>query len=144
MSDESKQHVENGSQSASLPEHSSDYYSTLQAFSTQPTTLLETTLSDTLGLSMHNAITNQQQSQMTTSASVTNACARLLKTPMLTNHSSATTAKNSAIVPDEDEINASDEIEQPTPKRLNLFRFLKRKKNSPAAESTPSSKDNES
>ncbi|KJY75674.1 RebB family R body protein [Vibrio nigripulchritudo] len=57
-----------------------DEFNTLQAFSVQPTSLLETTLADTLGLSMHNAVTSQQQSQMTTAASVTNACARLLQT----------------------------------------------------------------
>lgn len=51
-------------------------------FSMQPTGLVETTFAETLGLSMHNAITNQQSSQMTTSASVTNACARLLQTPI--------------------------------------------------------------
>lgn len=50
-------------------------------FSNQATGLLETTFAETLGLSMHNAVSNQQSSQMTTSASVTNACARLLKAP---------------------------------------------------------------
>ena len=50
-------------------------------FSSQPTGLVETTFAETIGLSMHNAVTNQQSSQMTTSASITNACARLLQTP---------------------------------------------------------------
>ncbi|NOI27093.1 RebB family R body protein [Vibrio coralliilyticus] len=63
-----------------LSQNAIDQFNTLQAFSSQPTSLLETTLADTLGLSMHNAVSTQQQSQMTTAASVTNACARLLQT----------------------------------------------------------------
>ncbi|BFM50405.1 RebB family R body protein [Marinomonas sp. THO17] len=63
-----------------VPAKAVQEFNTLQTFSVQPTSLLETTLTDTLGLSMHNAVTNQQQSQMTTAASITNACARLLKT----------------------------------------------------------------
>ncbi|WP_318409206.1 RebB family R body protein [Photobacterium leiognathi] len=56
-------------------------YTTLQQFSEQPTTITETTMAETVGLSMHNLVANQQQSQMTTAASVTNACARLLAIP---------------------------------------------------------------
>ena len=56
-------------------------YTTLQKFSEQPTTIAETTMAETIGLSMHNLVANQQQSQVTTSASVTNACARLLAIP---------------------------------------------------------------
>ncbi|RSD26951.1 RebB family R body protein [Vibrio pectenicida] len=56
-------------------------YTTLQKFSDQPTSIAETTLSETIGLTMHNLVANQQQSQVTTSASVTNACARLLAIP---------------------------------------------------------------
>ena len=55
----------------------------INPFSNQATGLLETTFAETLGLSMHNAVSNQQSSQMTTSASVTNACARLLQAPKL-------------------------------------------------------------
>ncbi len=51
-------------------------------FSNQPTGLVETTLAETLGLSMHNAVSNQQSAQMTASASITNACARLLQAPV--------------------------------------------------------------
>lgn len=108
-------------------------FNTLQSFSNQSTSLLETTLSDTLGLSMHNAVTTQQQSQMTTAASITNACARLLQTQ----------AKPSGIAPavDEDKSEEKEEptvaVEQPQPaeeeqpqakKRFNLMNFLKRKK----------------
>ncbi|WP_047042712.1 RebB family R body protein [Vibrio mexicanus] len=108
-------------------------FNTLQSFSNQSTSLLETTLSDTLGLSMHNAVTTQQQSQMTTAASITNACARLLQTQ----------AKPSGIAPvvDEDKPEKAEEpavaAEQPQPseeeqpqakKRFNLMNFLKRKK----------------
>lgn len=56
-----------------------DPNTTQQGFSAQPTTLIETTLAETLGLSMHNAIANQQQSQMTMQASLTKACERLLQ-----------------------------------------------------------------
>ncbi|MUK50444.1 RebB family R body protein [Aliivibrio fischeri] len=56
-------------------------YTTLQEFSDQPTSITETTLSETIGLSMHNLVANQQQSQVTTAASVSSTCARLLATP---------------------------------------------------------------
>lgn len=49
------------------------------AMSEQTTSMVETTLVDTLGLSMHNAVTSQQNAQITTAASITNACARLLQ-----------------------------------------------------------------
>lgn len=52
--------------------------------SANATVLVETSLAETLSLSMHNAIINQQNSQMTTAASVTNACARLLQVPFPT------------------------------------------------------------
>lgn len=56
-------------------------YTTIQEFSEQPTTITETTLAETIGLSMHNLVVNQQQSQVTTAASVANACVRLLSIP---------------------------------------------------------------
>lgn len=52
-----------------------------QDFSEQPTTIAETTMAETIGLTMHNLVASQQQSQVTTAASVTNACARLLAIP---------------------------------------------------------------
>ncbi|CAG8999209.1 MAG: hypothetical protein CENE_01178 [Candidatus Celerinatantimonas neptuna] len=99
-------------------------FTTLQSFSPQPSTLIETTLADTLGLSMHNAIVNQQQSQMTTAASVTNACARLLQTQSITN----TTTTDSEQIDVED---IEPQEPQPEPqkikKKINLWRFLKGK-----------------
>lgn len=47
----------------------------------QATGIVDTIFAETLGLGMHNAVSSQLNSQMTTSASVTSACARLLKTP---------------------------------------------------------------
>lgn len=47
----------------------------------QSTGIVDTIFAETLGLGMHNAVSSQLNSQMTTSASVTSACARLLKTP---------------------------------------------------------------
>lgn len=99
-------------------------FTTLQSFSSQPSTLIETTLADTLGLSMHNAIVNQQQSQMTTAASVTNACARLLQTQSVT--------KTPTIEPEPIDIEET-EPEEPQPeeqkpkKKINLWQFLKGK-----------------
>ena len=92
-------------------------------FSNQPTGLVETTFAETLGLSMHNAIFNQQSSQMTTSASITNACARLLQTPVPL-----------ALKPQEPEEEEIEEIEeeidiQKPKKRFNIFKFLKSNKN---------------
>jgi len=42
------------------------------------TALLSNVLADTLGMSMHNAVTQQQNAQMLNSASTTAACARIL------------------------------------------------------------------
>ncbi|RBP53106.1 RebB family R body protein [Arenicella xantha] len=41
--------------------------------------LLEMVSAETLGMSMHNAVTAQQNSQMSTSASVTASCAKMLQ-----------------------------------------------------------------
>ncbi|MGN2669845.1 RebB family R body protein [Aliivibrio fischeri] len=49
-------------------------------YSPQETTLSESTFSETMGLAMHNAITNQQQSQITTSFTVAKTCALILST----------------------------------------------------------------
>lgn len=104
-------------------------------FSQQSTSMVEATLAETLGLSMHNAITNQQSAQMTTSASITNACARLLQTPT---HLPASTQQTHAAPPaplqlDQDaDIEDVEPEEQVTPsppqkKRFNLFNFLGKK-----------------
>ncbi|MYM59090.1 hypothetical protein GTG28_07630 [Vibrio sp. OCN044] len=49
-------------------------------FSKQGTKLTDSTFADTIGLAMHNAINNQQQSQVTTAATVASTCARILAT----------------------------------------------------------------
>ncbi|WP_038183820.1 RebB family R body protein [Vibrio rhizosphaerae] len=123
-----------------LPQQTIEHFNTLQAYTAQPTSLLETTLADTLGLSMYNAITSQQQSQMTTAASVTNACARLLQTQ--TPLTPASSRKESDVEPAifvdgsdrlspdaNDSDSATVDIKQP--KRFNLFKFLKRNKQQP-------------
>ncbi|QMV15481.1 Killing trait [Vibrio spartinae] len=125
-----------------LPQQTIEHFNTLQVYTAQPTSLLETTLADTLGLSMYNAITNQQQSQMTTAASVTNACARLLQTQ--SPEMSASPRKDSKaepepaifvdgsdrLSPDASESDNTEVNTKPT-KRFNLFKFLKRNKQQP-------------
>ncbi|MUJ36892.1 RebB family R body protein [Aliivibrio fischeri] len=49
-------------------------------YSPQETTLSESTFSETMGLAMHNAIANQQQSKITTSFTVAKTCALILST----------------------------------------------------------------
>ena len=107
-------------------------------FSQQPTSMVEATLAETLGLSMHNAITNQQSAQMTTSASITNACARLLQTPT---HLPASTQQTHAAPQappaplqleqdaDIEDVEPEKEVTPPPPqkKRFNLFNFLGKK-----------------
>lgn len=66
-----------------------------QGFDNQATTMVDSTFAETIGLSMHNAVTSQMNAQMAASASVTNACARLLK--------AAPPATASATAPEEDE-----------------------------------------
>ncbi|WCN09853.1 RebB family R body protein [Marinomonas mediterranea] len=124
-----------------LPQNAMDDFNTLQSFSAQPTTLLETTLTDTLGLSMHNAVTNQQQSQMTTAASVTNACARLLQTKSAEPIKVGKESKHGKKAPEEaasfdvssssdsedsDDVNESEDTE----KKSGFFRFFFRSKRS--------------
>ncbi|KZN13039.1 MULTISPECIES: RebB family R body protein [Marinomonas] len=116
-----------------VPAKAVQEFNTLQTFSVQPTGLLETTLTDTLGLSMHNAVTNQQQSQMTTAASITNACARLLKTQSVVAKPKAAekapAAENNTKQASH-EARASIPPEEPKPKKkaLNVKGFLKGKK----------------
>lgn len=123
-----------------LPQQTIEHFNTLQAYTAQPTSLLETTLADTLGLSMYNAITSQQQSQMTTAASVTNACARLLQTQTSVMPASSrkdSNAEPAIFVDGSDRLspdtNDSDTVTADTkqPKRFNLFKFLKRNKQQP-------------
>jgi len=94
--------------------------SIVNPFSVQPTGLVETTFAETLGLSMHNAISNQQSSQMTTSASITNACARLLQAPM--------PVKAKKDKEQSDDSATEEEMEKaPAKKRFNVMNFLKGK-----------------
>ncbi|WP_044839382.1 RebB family R body protein [Thalassomonas viridans] len=98
--------------------------SSATSFSAQPTGLVETTLAETLGLSMHNAITNQQSSQMTTSASITNACARLLQSAP-----PAPAKKAEAEPPEETADTGEETVPEKKRRRLNVFNFLKGKNN---------------
>lgn len=49
-------------------------------FSAQPTSFIETTFAGSLGISMHNEVSAQQSSRLTSLASTTNACKLLLQT----------------------------------------------------------------
>ncbi|WP_076585344.1 RebB family R body protein [Vibrio ostreicida] len=102
-----------------------EQFNTLQAFSSQSTGLLETTLADTLGLSMHNAVSNQQQSQMTTSASITNACARLLQTQTKPTSVQAIDTSDTAVVLTPDD-SALYTAENEPKRKFSLTGFLKR------------------
>lgn len=94
-------------------------------FSGQPTGLVETTFAETLGLSMHNAVTTQQSSQMTTAASITNACARLLQTPI----PAAPAKKAKEPEPEAVEVAPEEPAEPPkAKKKFNIMNFLKPKK----------------
>ncbi|KZN46957.1 RebB family R body protein [Pseudoalteromonas luteoviolacea] len=102
-------------------------------FSQQATSMTETTLAETLGLSMHNAVTSQQHAQMTTAASITNACARLLKTPNPTQAAEKDKEKpqeaaDEAMVAEPVEPEPSKQEKKP---RFNLFRFGKNKQSAP-------------
>lgn len=118
-------------------------FNTLQTFSVQPTGLLETTLTDTLGLSMHNAVTNQQQSQMTTAASITNACARLLKTHSVVAKPKAKVEEAPAKEGDataktnDAPNNVPGDESPPKKKALNVKGFLKGKKGAEDEQSPP-------
>jgi hypothetical protein len=97
-------------------------------FSTQPTGMVETTFAETLGLSMHNAVISQQSSQMTTSASITNACARLLQSP--TPVKASKSKKKAPEKPEPPMVAEKDETpaEEPKKKKFNIMNFLKKKK----------------
>ncbi|MCF2859257.1 RebB family R body protein [Pseudoalteromonas sp. SMS1] len=105
-------------------------------FSQQATSMTETTLAETLGLSMHNAVTSQQHAQMTTAASITNACARLLKTPnsaqTAEKHTPNEEAADEAMVAEPQEDVPNKKEKKP---RFNLFRFGKNKPPAPKEES---------
>ncbi len=103
-------------------------------FSSQPTGLVETTFAETIGLSMHNAISNQQSSQMTTSASITNACARLLQAP-LPKVGTEKKSKDETIIVDEEVTEA--ELQK---KRFNILNFLKKDKTAKSDKSDKSDK----
>lgn len=107
--------------SSNKPE--SESQQAVSSFSAQPTGFVETTFAETLGLSMHNAITNQQSSQMTTSASITNACARLLQVPNPVSVPPAEKKPEIELPPQEEST-----PEKKPKKRLNVFNFLKKKK----------------
>ncbi|OUS25020.1 hypothetical protein A9Q99_22500 [Gammaproteobacteria bacterium 45_16_T64] len=102
-------------------------------FSSQATGLVETTFAETLGLSMHNAVLNQQSAQMTASASITNACARLLQSPQpIASSKDSDDKKTEDTAPDDKGGtggNNSDEINKPeTPKKwLKIKNFMKKK-----------------
>ena len=105
-------------------------------FSSQPTGLVETTFAETIGLSMHNAVTNQQSSQMTTSASITNACARLLQAPALT---PANTSKHLAPLPAPEEASEPEPTAEQNNKKRMFWSWFLRKPNS--AEATAGDKE---
>lgn len=99
----------------------------------QPTGLVETTFAETIGLSMHNAVTSQQSSQMTTAASVTNACARLLQTGIPVRKAPAKKEKKPKEQAAEPEQAAppSDKNQDEKPKKkFNIMNFLKPKSKS--------------
>ncbi|AWB67499.1 hypothetical protein C2869_14090 [Saccharobesus litoralis] len=101
-------------------------------FSPQSTGLVETTFAETLGLSMHNAIVNQQSSQMTTAASVTNACARLLQAQVPIQE----VKKDQGKVIDAEPVVAdpADKPEEKPKRKFNPFAFMKKKKQPDDAE----------
>ncbi|GLT18550.1 hypothetical protein GCM10007938_23290 [Vibrio zhanjiangensis] len=65
---------------ANPPNQNPEPNTTTSPFSQQGTKLTDSTFADTIGLAMHNAINNQQQSHVTTSATVASTCARILAT----------------------------------------------------------------
>jgi hypothetical protein len=98
---------------------------TTNPFSNLATGLVETTFAETLGLSMHNAIVNQQSSQMTTSASVTNACARLLQVQSPQQRAAAAVSKK--IEPAASSVTIESEDKPPAKKRFKIRDLLKPK-----------------
>ena len=106
----------------------------------QPTSLVETTFAETIGLSMHNAVTSQQSSQMTTAASITNACARLLQTGVPVKKAPAKKekkAKEPEAQPEQAQPESDKNQDAKPKKKFNLMNFLKPKnKNTQDAERT--------
>lgn len=107
------------------------------SFSSQPSTLVETTLAETLGLSMHNAVTSQQSSQMTTAASITNACARLLQATKMP-PARIKEKKAPEEIPEQPPIAAEKSDAPPPKKKFNIMNFIKPKKKQAAEEPTES------
>lgn len=107
------------------------------AISTQPTGLVETTFAETLGLSMHNAVTSQQSSQMTTAASITNACARLLQASKIP-AAKAKEEKKEAKKPEDitEGISAPQNDAPPAKRKFSIMNFIK-KKDKDAADEQP-------
>lgn len=97
-------------------------------FSAQPTTMVETTFAETLGLSMHNAVTSQQSSQMTTAASITNACARLLQSPIPPAPAKKEKEPEQAATEEAEPEAQAPAEEPPAKKKFNIMKFLKPKK----------------
>ena len=101
-------------------------------FSAQPTTLIETSLAGSLGLSMHNEVSNQQSARLASLASTTNACKMILESKL---------ARKQAESPkDEPKASESAEVDQGPPQkpksRLNLGKFLERKKPAETADAS--------
>ncbi|WP_216825044.1 RebB family R body protein [Agarilytica rhodophyticola] len=113
-----------GTESESTPEE-------INPFSSQATGLVETTFAETLGLAMHNAVTNQQNSQMTASASITNACARLLQSPTPKKPKPKSKALNdnesSKEIDSEDGKDDKNALSKKPKSWLNVKNFMKRK-----------------
>lgn len=98
--------------------------------SANATVLVETSLAETLSLSMHNAIINQQNSQMTTAASVTNACARLLQVPFPTMSEELTevaSESDEVDIVDSEEEDADYEVVRVSKKKkiMNIFNLMR-------------------
>lgn len=119
----------------------------INPFSSQSTGLVETTFAETLGLSMHNAITNQQNAQMTASASITNACARLLQTPNKKNKDASEDSDETQEGADGDAQNSNvekDALSKKSKTWLNVKNFMKRKpKETPAPPPEKTNEDEE-
>lgn len=122
----------NANPATSLSPQSHQQPQVFTEFSVQPTGMVETTFAETLGLSMHNAILSQQNSQMIAQASITNACARLLSTPKGTQQVNKTNGSGTTNTSEHDcdgpqtPTTQATHTEQKQPKRLNIGKFFKR------------------
>ena len=92
----------------------SSEFTTLQSFSEQPTSLIETTLVETLGLSMHNAVSTQQSSQVQGNAAVANTMSMLLSIP---------SRKTTPISSEQNRFIANSKGEEPVKKESIFSRF---------------------